>query len=191
MSEVEPKPPKGRWVRLRVAVIAAVLTAVGVGAGGYYVGLQAGEQKATGPSADFIYRQQAAAATRLKETTKALVAIEQSSAQLLVGKSGDEVDAEAFYRLRTQYAQMYDAVLAEGGRIRALFSSRVRTAARAISHSGNVAMTTLYPEQETLADLSAAQIHAILVNSHTARKAQWAAVRKFDMLATAEMIDGD
>jgi hypothetical protein len=180
---------EARSVRLRSAVLSAVLAAAVVGGGAFYIGHEAGQRESHGPSVDFVHQQQTAAMERLMKTTSQLVAIEQRSGQLLAGRSGAEVDLDAFFGLRGHYTQVFDSVLAEGGRIRTLFPARVRVAAKAMSHADNVALSTLYPDRRTLAQMNAAEISAVVTNSHTARKSQWAAVRRFSGAAMAEMIN--
>lgn len=178
---------RSRWVRLRTAVVASLLTGAILGVGGYVVGHQAGEREMSGPSRDFTYERQAAVANVLKDTTRELVAIEQSTYPLLIGKSGAEVDAEAFYRHRLEYVHLFDSVVAERGQIGALFGHEVRVAADALTHAHDVALDTLYPEPSRLPTMSAAQIVALLENARVARAAQWVAIRRFNRAVALEM----
>ena len=116
--------------------------------------------------------------------------IEQSSAKLLAGKSGAEVDADAFEALRLEYTHVYDTVLAERGRLSQLFGPVVRAAAKQVTRQNNIALETLYLEPDVLPQKTAEQIRALVFNSHQARKAQWGALRKFSQAAWAE-IDPD
>lgn len=190
MSDAIEQSVKERSVRLRTAVIAAVVAAVVVGGGAYLVGHEMGERAESGPSADFIHEQQADSVRRIEDTTSQLVQIEQNSAELLAGKSGAEVDSAAFERLRLQYTHVYDDVLGERGRLSTLFDAPVRAAAKQVTHQNNVALETLYLDPDELPQKTIAQISALVSNSHNARKAQWAALRKFSQAAWQEINSG-
>jgi hypothetical protein len=190
MVDVPERKTKERAVRIRSAVAIAVLSSVIVGVGAFFVGHEMGESDASGPSSDFIHQQRADAVAQIQDTTSELVQIEQSSVELLAGKTGAEVDTAAFERLHLKYTQVYDAVLAERGRLTALFDAPVLAAAKQVTHQCNVALETLYLEPSELPGKSESQIAALVFNSHSARKAQWAALRKFTQAAWAE-IDPD
>jgi hypothetical protein len=187
MVDAEPEPSRERLVRLRTAVAVTVLVGVLVAAGGYVVGWQVGQHDDSGPSADFIYQQRADAVRQIKQATSRLVQIEQNSVQLLVGKSGAQVDTRAFGALRLAYTHVYDAVLAERGGLSQLFDAPVLAAAKQVTHDNNVALDTLYLDPAELPGKTASQISALVSNSHTARKHQWQSLRKFTQAAYAEI----
>jgi len=176
--------------RLQVGVVSAVVSGIVVGSGAYYLGHAAGEREPRVPSAAFVRQQQADALGRLVDSSRELIGIEHDSVELLAGKGGGDVDVGAFFRLRTRYTKTYDQVLSQMGRIGVLFDDTVLADAKDISHSAAVALTTLYPLPRVLPGMTAAEVHAIVVNSHLARKGQWAALRKFSHDATGQLVGG-
>jgi hypothetical protein len=187
MVDVLERRSSDRVVPIQRAIALAVLSSLVVGVGAYFVGHEVGERDASGPSRDFVYQQQAASVRRMEDVTNQLVQIEQTSSELLLGKAGNEVDAAAFEKLRLQYIHAYNGVLAERGRLSALFDTPVLEAARKVSEQSNIALQTLYLEPGELPTETASQIDALVVLGHAARKSQWAALRKFSQLAWAEI----
>ncbi len=176
-----------RFVRLRTTVIAVIVAAVVFGGGGYLVGHEVGVRAASGPSADFIRQQQADSVRQMQTTTNHLVQIEQNTIELMMGKSGAELDVDAIKDQHLQYVHTYDAILAERGRLSRLFDAPVLAAAKEVTHRNNVALDTLYFGLDDLSQKSVGQIGALLFNSHKARKGQWEALRRFQQAAWLEI----
>lgn len=186
----EAAPRRHRLPHPSAAVVASVITAIVVGVGAFLIGHHLGEAD-DHPRAQFLREQQAAVISKFEETSRRLVEIEQSGIALLEGKSGAEVDLDAYYSFHTTYTHEYDVVLGQIGRVNALFSGDVRTDAKAVSHTANVALGVLFPSRAELARMDARQISALIGNSHTARKGQWQAIRTFVADATDEMLHAD
>lgn len=182
-----PSATKGRrWLPI---LVTAVVVGVVAGVGGYVLGQRNADPPAATASPEFVRNQQSAVVNAILDSNQKLVTIQQQTAELLTGKSGREIDTDAFHHLRTQYTEAYDQVLTQLGRARIVFSDQVNLDLKAISQADNGALRSLYPDDPSeLLSMTAADVSAMLAESHSARKAQWNAIRRFSQDATAEMV---